>query len=52
MSNQVNDRYDEARKYEERRPFLQIPVFVCPPEEYFREEEEPEEEERVIIIDL
>ena len=52
MNSRVDKRREEA--WEEQRPFLQIPVFECPPDEYFREKEECEDEteSRVIIIEL
>jgi hypothetical protein len=39
-----------------QQPFLQLPLFLDPPDEYIRERQEKEEKEetppRVIIIDL
>jgi len=59
MSNQMSKRYEgeEIQKYQERQPFLQIPIFECPPDEYFREANEQgecadETKSHVIIIDL
>ena len=47
--------YEEYTEQEEQRPFLQLPLFEYPPEEYIRimeEEEKAESTRRVIIIDL
>ena len=55
----MSKRYEgeEIQKYQERQPFLQIPIFECPPDEYFREANEQgecadETKSHVIIIDL
>jgi hypothetical protein len=51
------ERFENHRNkvQEEQQPFLQLPLFDYPPEEYIRwleEQEKPEPPPRVIVIDL
>ena len=54
-SKKSRDDWRVPYDYNEERPYLQLPLYEYPPEEYLRqleEEEKPKSVNRVIIIDL